>query len=124
MSTLALAAKDFWRITWPGYVLIAVLQVALWATGAEPASLWITTPAAIVAVLAVAWQCDRHVARLRRSDMETFTMRTVLSDGARVAIITCPRCGGTLVANPGGETDAVMLHIAWHEQTWKERKRQ
>lgn len=40
--------------------------------------------------------------------------RAWAAEGARVAIVSCRRCGAALLLDPGDEEPVVELHVAWH----------
>lgn len=43
-------------------------------------------------------------------------VRAVLAEGARVALVTCKRCGAALLLDPADKVNVVKLHDDWHKK--------
>ena len=46
--------------------------------------------------------------------------RALPAEGARIALVTCLRCGAALVLDPDDNEDVLELHRRWHlnQDTW------
>lgn len=43
--------------------------------------------------------------------------RPVTAEGARIAFVSCLRCGSALVLDPGDPVNVLVLHESWHRMT-------
>jgi hypothetical protein len=55
--------------------------------------------------------------RARQLMAVEFSSGTALSaEGARVALVSCERCGAAILLDPRDETGRMQQHLQWHQE--------
>lgn len=63
---------------------------------------------------------DREDPFAEMAPLQGYTApRAFAAEGARVALVSCLRCGAALLLDPDDEEDAIVLHDDWHNKTEK-----